>query len=181
MSIKKDNIIRKGDKVIILSPEIFYRCGYPLDVVEETDKILKDHAHDIAQFIKPFGANVEPKWSWGGGSYADNYHIRKIAREIAYAKVKSKNFGGHTRKIYTTTMPDYQDEEVVVENIRFVKTGIYVSGSYYSYDGDYDPPVLCNQKTHKILDVSLGPDHFEIEDIHVGKIQNFSSILERTV
>lgn len=174
MSKKKDpKIIRVGDYVKIIKPDVFIRCGYPMDFKEQTKAILNNHLNDIRKFLKEI-FNIQDDYLLFEEDIRSYSHCEeKIAKAIAYVQCKNARFGGKERKIYTEYIERFLEVEGVVDEIRFVKTGTYYapSGGYsYNEDYDYDPGGLINEKTHKILTIQTNDfNDFEIEAINVIK------------
>jgi len=174
--MKSDKLIRVSDKVKVIKPDFFVRCGYPMDLDEETNKVLKEFGKDVFDIMQKVGVKDTFKQPL-------NYHIltsfkkeqssrsmMKICREIAYAKCKSNKFGGNQRQIYTQSVPEFQGQVFTVCDTKIVKTGTYIPASFYNSYGDgdeYEPPELCKQKTHKILKVSR--NSMWIEAVNVEK------------
>lgn len=184
------NIIRVGDKVKILNPELFVRCGYELTPNNEDlqSEVMDKYKDKIDEFIKSlFGpiqkvnASILFEEEY---SYWDDQDVNtlesKIINALCYYEVKRKGFGGKERKIYATHVNKMKDIIGKVVKIKFHKTGTYIPGSYsYSaYDlSDYDPAYLENEKTHKILIVQIPDSNYiwrtqniSIESIHVEKV-----------
>jgi hypothetical protein len=173
----KDGIIRVGDKVRILNPQMFVRCGYPMTVIAETELVEKELGVKIAEFIH----SVTPDRNFIPGlrptTSKFEYLKTKITRELAHYRCCLKNWGGKTRQIYTEENPYYANKVCCVVGVRFVKTGEYepASGGGYSYYGDiedFEPPYLAVNKTHKILQLDYGFSFSaaEIEACHVEKV-----------
>lgn len=171
------NIIRVGDKVKILNPEIFIRCGYPLtppDVYEEVAKLYGEKINAFVRETLGFPPKQMPttEEEIDYDFYYDSREARtledKILNAFCYYSVKMKGFGGKERKIYTEHYKQYQDKVGIVEKIKFHKTGIYTPD-------DYDPPYLSNEEVHKILKLKFPycfPEYLspvQIESIHVRK------------
>jgi hypothetical protein len=169
MKNKKD-IIRIGDQVKIIYPHVFVRCGYPKSINDYIEKVKKEKGEQVQKFIQDMGISIDVL-----SLYNDDQMFSKVYEDIikiiAYQFLKKDKFGGNERTIHTQYQIEQKDKEFSIIGIRFVKTGIYQK-SWHSMDGDYDPPVLCNQKTHKILQLGCFP-LIEIEDVHVVKIESF--------
>lgn len=174
MKTKKE-VLRSGDIVKIINPEIFIRCGYPLslhDMVENLSK--KENNNKIISFFKEFdilSINNEEVINYNhldSNRYLDDYKFR---RELAYLILKNKKFGGNERKIYTELKSELKDKEFTIIEKKTIKTGIRISGSG-SYE-DYDPPYLANEKTHiilKLAEINIFGEEFWIEKKNVIKI-----------
>ena len=184
-------IIRVGDVVQITNPEFFIRCGYPLsmeDMRAEVQKYFGKHISDLMLSIggeKLITSDATNSTIWTddyGSNPWENRAYLEVVDGLAYARLCSKKFGGNTRQLFTTRNEEHMGKKARVEAIRIVKTGTRDSGSYHSMDGDYDPPCLMNEKTHKILTVDFYREANgggfivgdyppnEIEAIHVKKI-----------
>lgn len=153
---KTDKIIRQYDTIVIRKPEIFVRCGYPMDLNEETERIKEEHREAILAILKEevVGVHIDSK-------IISSFH--KICREIDYAKCKAKRFGWSERTIYTKAMPELQDAQARVLEIKVCKTGIYcAASSWCCYDfyaeTEYELAELYNQKTHKLLRIYCQSD-----------------------
>ena len=81
-----------------------------------------------------------------------------IIDKLAYEYLISHKFGGNERKIYTFTDKRLKGKKAKVDSIKYVKTGIRVPASgghdYYG-EYDYEPAHLSEEKTCKILTLSL--------------------------
>jgi hypothetical protein len=142
---RKADIIRVGDEIKIIKPFFFIRCGYPMDVKEETEKICNEYGVNVGKLMGDVGVNV-------GNDIGRSSHFYKICRELAYAKCKTQKFGGRTRSLYTEEIPEYLGISCRVSNIKYVKTGEYhPRKAYYGDEPDYDPAFLSEEKTHKLI------------------------------
>lgn len=177
------NIIRVGDRVKVVTPTFFLRCGYPITIDEEADRVLEEHQAAISKFLQE---TVKCSSFYPEGGYSIHFVVdehmhrkasREIARSLAYIRCKQKGFGGKQRQLHTEERPDYKDQEGTVRKIRYVKTGEYVpacGGGYNPWgECDYDPPYLAEDKTHKILSVQFHGWGWiqDIEAIHVLKLE----------
>ncbi len=147
-TLKTPNI-RAGDTVRIVTPAFFVRCGYPLDYATECERVQKEKKDAIKAFLSSQGI----RW----GAYEVPPAVWKIARALAYEYCKQAGWGGKERKIYTHEIPELAGRKCIVEGVRFVKTGIYNParpGGYYS-EGEYDPPYLGDEKSHRIVATNL--------------------------
>jgi hypothetical protein len=179
--LNRSEIIRIGDRVRIVNPEFFVRCGYPLNKeLVLRNNLKQEDVNKIDAFITSFGLN---------NFYVDldkSNHIYtrvfdKIADAIAYGLLNKEGFGGRERKIYTEYLEPYKDIVCEVIGRKIVNTGYYRSGgkSYDYYNGgyDYEPASLEDQQTHIIYTVDLIPNELpsrnlflEIEKKNLEKI-----------
>lgn len=168
---KDPKIIRVGDEVKIISPCFFDRCGYPMTLDDGRKYVQENYCEKVKVFINDLGFFDKDRVLFDYDIDASLTYDR-IVTALAYACVKKQGFGGNEKKIYTTCYKYYKDRVYIVDDIRFVKTGVYSPGSYnagcnYYYGGeDYSPPFLAKEQTHKILSVGIG----EIECNNVEKI-----------
>lgn len=163
--------IRVCDRVRIVTPELFIRCGYPLTLQSETAAVQEEFGEQIQELLLKSGMHHDGLSLSSHRSMLQET-VKKVAREIAYGRNYQKHFGGSERKIYTQTVEKWRDKIVQVKGIQIVKTGHYMSGGFSDYERwEYEPPELESQKAHKILFFS--DESFEelgIEAIHVEKI-----------
>lgn len=183
------DIIRKGDKVKIITPNMFIRCGYPFSLDDARKEIDDKHRDKINEFLHSFGFGKplilfekEIRSVDNKGLPEDDPVYRKVRDAIAYELVRSRKFGGRERSIHTRYEKECEGKIFKVEYINYVHTGTYHDG-YFSRGGyydppEYDPPYLENEKTHKILTgLSSSPlifvgsdDLLRIEDCWVQKV-----------
>jgi len=148
----KPSIIRVSDKVKIINPEFFIRCGYPKSQKSEIEVVKKEFRHVILNMI----CSREKCHSFDIDRH--NHLLEKVCREIAYARLRNMGYGGNERKIYTERLEEHKDKTFRVVSIKFCKTGKYYppsgpsGGGYYAED-DYESGGLANEKTHKILHI----------------------------
>jgi len=150
-----NDIIRVGDQIKIIKPVFYIRCGYPMDVKEETEKVFSEYGKSVEQLMIDVGATTKKEWSTP--RILDSPRepsLYKICRELAYAKCKLLKFGGKTRSLHTEEIPEFQGISSRVLEIKYVKTGEYYPSSFHhSYfdEPDYNPGGLNKQKTHKLV------------------------------
>lgn len=169
----KKNIIRVGDRVRVIEPKIFDRCGYPKTLFDETQIAYEELHQPISNFLISLNLS-DPKTG-----EAPAHTVHEIAKAIAYLRLKKNGYGGRERKIYTKDgfYEHMQDKEYYVTAVRFVKTGLYHPPRYTNWEGvdDYDPGYLENCKTHKLLKLNESRCYnkswgVEIEECYVAKV-----------
>lgn len=162
MKLKK-HIYRPGDEVWIIKPVFFLRCGYPL-----TFNMLR-HEYSYHRKIPELLALV------GLGDDLHGRERERLGAVLAQVAVRQRDFGGPERRIYTNTLPGYQDEIVKVKGKLTVRTGDYYKprsrmttfkagplkrkkNQYRNNDLTIPNPRggLDNAKTHVILKTSAG-------------------------
>lgn len=164
---KKRQKIKVGDRVRILEPEFFIRCGYENNIDDLMAEIYQKERTQINTFSDLMGGISE-------------HGIDKIVRQVAYERLHRKKKEGNPRLIFTHREESFKGQDYSVSRIQFVKTGIY-SASTGGYHDDYDPAYLANEQTHRILHLRMlgkvvtgSNRNFElssIEDVHVQKIE----------
>jgi len=195
--MKDKNRIKIGDYVRIDTPEMFVRCGYPFGIEDMRKEIKDNHLSDIEKFIlsivydkddraKDFYAGIQYKISSVKDDCSDSANA--IINILAYKMLRHRNFGGRERAIHTKTIEEHKGKICQVTGTKMCVTGKYVAGSGYqdSWSGEYEyePAYLENQKSHRLLalSISMSPESPEgtifiqghecmIEECHVTKIE----------
>jgi len=163
VSKKDEKIIRVSDKVRIVNPEFFIRCGYPKTFEDVREEVVLKHSVDIESLLSKTHLTTD---MLGLGDMGDALLCRnKIINAITYVKLKKTRFGGSERSIHTIRLEQYEGKEF---HIFFVKTGTYQRG-WRSHENDYSPAFLAHEKTHKILSI-VARSPLEIEAKNVEKI-----------
>lgn len=146
------NLIKIGDKVKIINPQIFVRCGYPLCILDVVSKI---EPSVIIEFLSRAGAGTAEEVSRIITHYPHHRLQRaykEAARAGALAMMIAHRFGGSERRIYTKEVPELKDCVVRVESKRRVVTGDRYSGCGPGYYGDEaEGPSLENQQHHVLI------------------------------
>jgi hypothetical protein len=173
----KRNIIREGDKVRIINPEVFVRCGYPWDKKYVIDNIItNEQKKQVAKLIMDCGLNFFGSVSSQLWPQITRYNscYEKLLDELAYYILITRGFGGRERKIITRRAPEYQGKTGTVWNRRVYRTGTYCPGG--GSEDDYCPTELINQKSHVVFNMDIYQegdllgDQIWIENIHLQKI-----------
>ena len=165
----KKQVIREGDTVKVINPIFIYKWGYDNNIKDVTEELLQNDK--IRESITELFNIVK----------ADN-ELTKVAyeaviRPLAYNVVKSRMKSGSERKLWTQELLEYQDITCSVYQTKIIKTGKYVPPyCYVSYFGEHDdePGHLSEEKTHKLLKLSLLDLDWEreywIEECNVEKV-----------
>lgn len=185
MSTRKD-VIRLYDRVRILNPQVFLRCGYPLTKQMIKDTMTKEQRDAIHELFKKFDINTQVPEDVKSClvfdySVLDDKAYQLVLDVMAGVLLRKQGWGGHQRTIYTEHNPRFFNATGTVHGKKVVKTGTYRSGGgsydYYSGGYDYDPPYLDGEETHVILEIYTdflgdypGGYKLEIEKCHVEKI-----------
>lgn len=141
----KTGNIRVGDRVRVVTPKLFVRCGYPLAFDAVLTEVRTNHLAVTEAYLKSVGVQM-PVTTWKAPPQA----VEKVLRAVAYELVRQQGYGGKDRRILTVDKPEWACVTRAVTAVRFVKTGVYNHG-YQDYSGEYQPPHLSNEKTHRIL------------------------------
>lgn len=164
----KKPIYRPGDRVVIMQPKVFVRCGYPFDVVAETDSILSHHQTHIQELIEKIDQHGQPD------RYGNETDMRAVASRLARIVAVRRGYDGNDRRIYTKFESGILGKEGTVYSKRVVKTGTrYGPSSGQDYNGEWygDSGGLSDEKTHVILRVyGTGITMFEIEAANVRHV-----------
>lgn len=171
---KKDDIIRIGDTVEIIEPEIYVRTGYELSKESIKLQFSDEDRKKISDLVLHFklGDSNTPRVLCDKTIKA----FEKIEDEIAHILLLQRQFSGSERKIFTEQNPHLKNVKATVEG-RFTKiTGIYHRGSsYQSWDEwDYTPAYLNKQKCHTFYRLQLtnkwAANPFAIEKKNLRKL-----------
>jgi hypothetical protein len=197
------NIIRIGDTVKIINPEIIIRVGYPMSFDDACKQVKELYHNEILEFLNKTVDKQETVPLYKSlliahineNEYVKSKIYRKLVYALAYEHMHRKGFGGKERKIYSEQRQELLGITAKVTKIFIKKTGIYFSpsGGYDNYSGeyDYDPGGLDKEKTHKILELDhwlsnglvfstewethyLKIEACNVEKIHEGDSQNSS-------
>lgn len=156
MSKKDKNIIRIGDIVEVINPEVFVRCGYPMTTEDAIrNHMTKEDSDKIDDLMKGLGISEDTNIFPSIDILYENT-FDKIVRALAYAIVGTKKCGGNERTIHTTTVPTITGNRYQVVDRKVVKTGTRIwEVDYDYYHGGIESSFgyLQNEKTHVIFTV----------------------------
>lgn len=161
--MKKDNTVRIGDRVKIIHPHFFVRCGYPMSLESSILHVNKYQCR-IENLLKEI-INLNEENNYDSNKY--KRYINSIKKEYARAYLEKENFGGDNRIIETIELKEHLNEEYLVMDKRVVRTGTYIKRA-----NDY-PAELINQKSHVILELDM---YVEIKDIFYSKLHSFKQL-----
>jgi hypothetical protein len=168
----KRSVFHVGDKVRIVEPLQVVRVGYPLTKEDALGAVEKEYSLRIYDFI----ASLTEQPSEFVITDADSRLYNDLLEALASHWIRSKEFGGKERKIYTEVNEQLRNMSGwTVTSRRHVKTGTYCRGGYsggYDSEPDYDPPYLSGEQTHTLLtieppDWKLSLTAIEIEAVNV--------------
>lgn len=166
MSKRKD-VIRVGDDVRVINPEVVLRIGYPFDKELMKSKVIDSEKKNMIHRLLGYDAFMFDPFL--KRMYDKSYDA--ILDEVAYFELHKRKFGGSERKIFTESRPDIDGKVFRVVKKSVAQTGVYTQCKYYS-DDDFDPPHLSQRKDHIILTLhgmTFNQD-FQIEVKNVEKI-----------
>jgi hypothetical protein len=170
MKHMKKSIIRAGDTVRIINPEMFVRCGYELTPEVARLSVHEKHGDMIVDFIRDFNGTK------GLLDLGDSIKYSKLYLELvdvmSYEWIRTHLKDGVPRSLYTRPAMMYERYKSKVISMKYVRTGTYHIGycrsSYCDEEVDYCPAYLDAIKVHKILCLVSGD---MIEDINVEKVE----------
>ena len=147
MKSRKSPVYHIGDRVKIIKPEIFIRCGYPKTKADFA--ITPEQRNKLEDLLISFGI-AKDSFLY----YRYDNSLDRIYDEISYLQLAKANFGGNKREIHTTT--DFNILNITGEVIskRTVKTGVYDYG-YIDFEGNSNPPSLHKEQSHVILKIDV--------------------------
>lgn len=191
---KRKNIIRVGDRVKILVPDVVVRVGYPLTKADMMEKQTPEQLKAIQDMFRAFGIVMHPDMFTDYKSISNREddraygHVRRI---MASLQLRREGWGGRERRIHTHTLPMLRGCLATVDAKRVVKTGDYHPGwsgqDYWTGEYDCEPAYLSNEKTHVLYKLyvdgigyswtpdsenSISSDYkdIEIEAVNLAKI-----------
>lgn len=165
-----------GEKIRLVNPMAFVRCGYPLcsGVIDKRDDLRKRKW----EMINAAGAALfpeSPRLRFAipvlalGDTFSvertdDALHIdidgrvaSKLEAAVNMAILIQEGFGGNERSVFEEKGEGvFAGSVFEVTKKRFVKTGTRFNGSgRWSHDGDYDydPPGLSDEQTHCVYEL----------------------------
>lgn len=180
-------VYHRFDRVEIVEPLVFVRCGYPMSWDETYNQLTETYESQIITDLDGLARGyISAGWPEHLARSLPNAYS-DIIHHLTKAHLNKNRYGGNERAIHTRLDERFRGKIARVMGKRVVKTGRYRKGYGPSGYGDDDgaPPTLENVKTHVILEVEMytGPEpwdfeHFEIEARHVRpheeKISTFS-------
>lgn len=167
----RKEVFRVNDKIQIISPNIFVRCGYPLTKELAIKNLVSfEEKKKIADLVGVYlhnddQDNLEPIWDeLSNGNRSSAYY--DILDKFALLKMRQNNFGGSERKVYTELKPEYLNAVGSIISKKCVQSGIHSNGGNYY---EREPNYLANQKTHIILDIYLESNNFITNFVKIEK------------
>lgn len=174
MKYNRSKIIRVGDKVKVVDPYVFIRCGYPWNKEYVKRNVITDYDKErVISLMKDLGC-----WHrYPDEVFCEEYSsdiFEEIIDRLAYGILRQRKFGGKSREIYTEYDEFKLNKVYTVFSKRMVKTGTRVGGTQSGYEGEeYDSPHLDGEKTCVILNLKQFDylsGGFEIEACNVVKL-----------
>jgi len=157
VNYKPDDVIRKGDLVKVVKPEVFVRCGYPMTVASSREEVDGKYKEALYRFLRELDKIDEAGESENNQVSDMKYKSVRDFEDTIYDSImtilaernlKRKRFGGAKRSIYTETNP-------VIEGkfYKVLEKTTCVTGDYYPSSGwyDYEPAGLAGMQVHVIL------------------------------
>lgn len=162
------HVFKPGDKVRIINPIFIQRVGYPKCLRDYITVELKERAVNIVMPKDEHSLSIFRK----DLPYYAKKAIRAVANSLAYVELHRDRFGGNIRQLHTITKPEWANRLAEIVSLRTAKTGVYERA--LGSGEDYEPALLCNQKTHRIASLSVAfcvTDEFRI--ISLKEAQSF--------
>lgn len=168
-----------GDKIRIIVPKLFLRCGYPLN----PEKILTERESQVEALVaKAWQAMRYPERTQRSNDLKGLGFLVEYCDEIPY-RVKHhltsavvsmilncEGFGGRERQVFEQEeSPWFKDKVVTVVKKRIVKTGTYFSGN-----GE-DPAYLSDEKVHCVYQFET----YEPVNIFYDRLEILAQNVER--
>jgi hypothetical protein len=157
---------RQGERVRIVTPRVFVRCGYPISIQDLRKRIGKEYAAEIeALIVRVVGTpNHSPGTPLLDPSRSLWYSSREkvhtpIINALAYAVAKRANFGGNRREVHTREFPALKGMVLSVGRTFRVVTGEY-------HPGDREQPAwLTHRRHHTIIEA----EHFSYPELDLSE------------
>ncbi len=175
----RKNIIRVGDRVKIINPAIFIRCGYPWDKQYVKDKIFTEkQKKDLHHLLESFGFSANrfdlSSYLNSGEKFTTERNealYEKLLDELAYAALKKNGFGGKERMLFSKIRPEFLNKTGIVCLKKVVHTGSYIRGLFCEQEGDYIPAYIENRVVHSICSIWLDQgEEVKVHDTYLQKI-----------
>jgi len=185
----KNEVIRIGDYVEIIKPEIFIRVGYNLTTQDILDNhITTEQRQLLNALIVSTGFNTDTKGYFLEGKSKD---ISELEKTFARLILRAKGWGGRERKVHTKLDPNLLNTVGKVISKKYVKTGLYNHATshqgYFDDYAEYEPAYLENEKTVIIYEIAVNnntywAEYIEFPESSVVKISNedYNEIIEKT-
>ena len=175
------DVIRIGDRVKIIAPEIFVRCGYDLTYTSAKPIVEERYKDKIFNFMDSLDG-TESNSNLFGIKYDKKQDslYQAILHNLAYSYVATHRKTGSERKIFTKLQERCRGGVFYVVGKRVVKTGLYDPPySHQDYYGEWDCYTggLAECKTHIILELWDGLT-FRSSDEKGMEIQSIYTIKE---
>lgn len=184
----KAKYLKVGDRVEVVTPKEFIRCGYPLtirDILETRSEIIEKIAFDAAVAIG-LAKKTLPIFSWGGvsdESYKSELAWKTLRLAVAQKIISDENFGGNERIVVEAENERLAHIHVgkqykwVIVDKKFVRTGVHET------DWDYDEfserryisgNHLSNIKQYCVYDIECESCsmHYRILSMHVKRVDD---------
>lgn len=157
-----------GERVRVVTPKLFIRCGYTLtsDIIMDTreKEVTKAvNAAHAAMVQEIQGESVTTMLSIRTSPVVIDQRVRFLLNSAVCSMIlENEQWGGKEKKIFEYDASGLQDSEVIVTKKYIVKTGFYhhASGGYCGYSGewDYEPAYLDDAKVHCVYEIELDPN-----------------------
>lgn len=148
MSRTNPHRLKVDQRVRIVQPLRFLRCGYPMSLADG-EKFVRDNFSPqiTALFEAVRGTAVTHLLN----SWTTDRDRDAVVRRLAHAHLQVKGFGGKQRTLHTEELPELTGGEFIVSSIRRCQTGVREPG-YYDPEEGGEPAYLTELQVHTILE-----------------------------
>jgi hypothetical protein len=162
----KPKYAKVGDRVRIVEPLMFKRCGYPLDPRAVRDKFAMEIHELTKRAVLAVRGVALPKHEdqvedvslrYFEVHRGDQWNL--FERAVVGFILQREGFGGRERTVHEVEVAEYKGRTATVTAKQTVMTGTYYAPScgYNGYDYDYDPGGLEDMKAHVIYTLNFDP------------------------
>ena len=158
------SVIRVGDMIRVVIPEVVVRVGYEHDFLWHRKRIAQDHRTAIDVLIREVYPEY-PAWAWEDSSRWEDIRQRVAMGLAREASLRDRKYGAK-RRIFTEPAQELMGSVGQVIAIRSAKTGRYHPAS--GNGENWEPAYLEGEKTHRLLTLST-PRGVEMDALCVEK------------
>ena len=151
-----------GDRVRIVTPNFFYRVGYPLTAEQVIAEFTDEEKEAISKVYGMMQRRTPTdRLDWGEESILDfnpkpkhegeRPQYNPVLYHLAQVRVRACHYGGNKREIHVKTEESLRGRIGRVHGKRQVLTGIRA----INYEDDYSYTTLDCRQNHTILEIEL--------------------------
>jgi len=162
--MRRKPLLRVGDKARIVVPKFVIRVGYPKvieDYLPQVDAVDADLLALLEKLI--ISGDKRDYLRLMPSRMLEHRVVKRIKHDLSYLLARKDGFGGRQRTLFHREIPEAAGEVVEVIGLRTALTGTYFPPQ--SYDDDWEPGGLDNEKRHRLARVGwLRSGFFKPED-----------------